>query len=94
MSREGESDYTSLIFSVFPASERSGAVGIREQAIQNIRFLQIDRLRLAVPPPSQAGDRSAAHDPAEKPGHVLADVRVPCELNPKLKRFGGNIVPG
>ena len=67
---------------------------IREQTVQNVRFLQTDRLRLAVPPPGQAGDRGADHDPAEKPGHVFADVRVPGDLNTISKRFGGDIVPG
>jgi hypothetical protein len=51
-------------------------------------------LRLAVPPPGQAGDRGADNDPAEKPGHVFADVRVPGDLNTISKRFGGTIVPG
>lgn len=67
---------------------------IRDQTVQNIRFLQFDGLRLGVAPPGQAGDRGAGHDPAEKPDHVLIDVRVSGHPNPVSKRFGGDIVPG
>jgi hypothetical protein len=51
-------------------------------------------LRLAVPPPGQAGDRGADHDPAEKPDHVLVNIRVLADLSTISERFGGNIVPG
>src|SRR5512140_82919 len=67
---------------------------IPDQSVQNVRFLQTNRLRLAVPPPGHAGDRRAGHDPAEIPGHVFVDVNVSGDPSTVSTRFGGNVVPG